>query len=137
MSFLRNNKTLVILFLDSCRETLESYISELQKLAMTLFGFMAKALKIGKSEMEEMFGDGMQSMRMTYYPPCPQPQKVMGLTAHSDAAGLTILLQLNGVEGLQVKRDGKWIPVSILPNAFVVNVGDILEVCHTLSLSPT
>ena len=135
MSFLRNNKTLVILFLDSCRETLESYISELQKLAMTLFGFMAKALKIGKSEMEEMFGDGMQSMRMTYYPPCPQPQKVMGLTAHSDATVITILLQLNGVEGLQVKRDGNWIPVSILPNAFVVNVGDILEVCHTFSLS--
>ncbi|PSS29022.1 Codeine O-demethylase [Actinidia chinensis var. chinensis] len=112
----------------SLRETLESYISELQKLAMTLFGFMAKALKIGKSEMEEMFGDGMQSMRMTYYPPCPQPQKVMGLTAHSDATVITILLQLNGVEGLQVKRDGNWIPVSILPNAFVVNVGDILEI---------
>ncbi|THG00946.1 hypothetical protein TEA_001349 [Camellia sinensis var. sinensis] len=108
-------------------ETLESYISELQKLAMTLFGLMEKALKINKGEIEEMFDDGTQSVRMTYYPPCPQPEMVMGLTPHSDATGITILLQVNGVEGFQIKKDGIWIPVNFLPDAFVVNVGDILE----------
>ena len=115
---------------------MESYLSELQNLAMTLFGLIAEALKIDKREIEEMFVDGMQSVRMTYYPPCPQPERVVGLTPHSDATGITILLQVNGVEGLQVKKDGVWIPVKFLPDAFVVNVGDILEVCHsTLSLS--
>ncbi|KAH7837633.1 hypothetical protein Vadar_016080 [Vaccinium darrowii] len=109
-------------------ETLESYMSELQKLAMTLLGLMAKALKINKGEIEEMFEDGVQSVRMTYYPPCPLPQKVMGLTAHSDPTGITILLEVNGVQGFQVKRDGIWIPVNILPGAFVVNVGDVLEI---------
>ncbi|KAH7836508.1 hypothetical protein Vadar_002203 [Vaccinium darrowii] len=112
----------------SLRETLESYMSELQKLAMTLLGLMLKALKIDKGEMEAMFEDGMQAVRMTYYPPCPQPKKVMGLTPHSDATGITILLQVNGVQGFQVKRDGIWIPVNILPDAFVVNVGDVLEI---------
>jgi isopenicillin N synthase-like dioxygenase len=112
----------------SLRETLESYMSELQKLAMTLLGLIGKALKIDKGAIEEMFEDGMQAVRMTYYPPCPQPKKVMGLTAHSDATGITILLQVNGVQGFQVKRDGIWIPVNILPDAFVVNVGDVLEI---------
>ncbi|RVW71266.1 Protein SRG1 [Vitis vinifera] len=98
-----------------------------QKLAMMLLGFMAKALKLEKGEMEELFEDGMQSVRMTYYPPCPQPELVMGLTPHSDATGITILLQINGVDGLQIKKDGVWIPVSFLPDALVVNVGDVLE----------
>ena len=34
---------------------------------------------------------------------------------------------LNEVDGLQIKKDGVWIPVSFLPDALVVNVGDILE----------
>eukprot|EP00261_Vitis_vinifera_P004530 XP_002270646.2 PREDICTED: protein SRG1 [Vitis vinifera] len=112
----------------SLRDSLECYLAELQKLAMMLLGFMAKALKLEKGEMEELFEDGKQSVRMTYYPPCPQPELVMGLTPHSDATGITILLQINGVDGLQIKNDGVWIPVSFLPDALVVNIGDILEV---------
>ncbi|XP_034698845.1 protein SRG1-like [Vitis riparia] len=112
----------------SLRDSLECYLAELQKLAMMLLGFMAKALKLEKGEMEDLFEDGMQSVRMTYYPPCPQPELVMGLTPHSDATGITILLQINGVDGLQIKKDGVWIPVSFLPDALVVNVGDVVEI---------
>ncbi|KAG6692115.1 hypothetical protein I3842_10G096900 [Carya illinoinensis] len=106
----------------------QSYFSELQKLAMTLMELMGKALKIDKREMEELFEDGMRSVRMTYYPPCPQPELVVGFPPHSDATGITILHQVNGVEGLQIKKDGVWIPVSFIPHAFVVNVGDIMEI---------
>ncbi|PNX60471.1 protein SRG1-like [Trifolium pratense] len=67
-------------------------------------------------------------MRMSYYPPCPQPEKVIGLTNHSDPQGITLLLQLNEVEGLQIKKDGMWVPVKPLPNAFIVNIGDIIEI---------
>jgi hypothetical protein len=35
------------------------------------------------------------------------------------------------MQGLQVKKDGMWIPINPLPNAFVVNVGDQLEVSDT------
>ncbi|KAI3456079.1 hypothetical protein Pfo_012742 [Paulownia fortunei] len=112
----------------SLRETLEAYISELQKLSRAIFGLIAEALMIERREAEEMFEDGMQSVRMTYYPPCPQPNKVNGLTPHSDASGITILLQVNGVEGFQVKKDGVWMPVKFLPDALVVNLGDIIEI---------
>ncbi|KAF5472396.1 hypothetical protein F2P56_009118 [Juglans regia] len=112
----------------SLRNTLESYFSELKKLGMTLMELMGKALKIDKREMEELFEDGMRSVRMTCYPPCPQPELVVGFPPHSDATGITILHQVNGVEGLQIKKDGVWIPVNFLLHAFVVNVGDIMEI---------
>ncbi|EOY27847.1 Senescence-related gene 1 [Theobroma cacao] len=110
------------------RNTLESYLLELQKLATKLLSLMAKALKIDVTEMIELFDDGMQSVKMTYYPPCPQPELVMGITPHSDATLLTILNQVNGVDALQIRKGGVWFPVSFVPDAFVVNVGDILEI---------
>ncbi|GFP91246.1 protein srg1 [Phtheirospermum japonicum] len=112
----------------SLRETLEAYFSELQKLSRAIFGLIAQTLKIDIKEAEEVFENGMQSVRMTYYPPCPRPDKVHGLTPHSDASGITILLQVNGVEGFQVKKDGVWMPVKFLKDAFVVNLGDIVEI---------
>ncbi|CAK7351779.1 unnamed protein product [Dovyalis caffra] len=110
------------------RDTVEAYSSELKNLAMTILAHMGKALKIEAEEVEEFFANGFQSMRMNYYPPCPQPDRVIGLTPHSDAVGLTILLQVNEMEGLQIKKDGKWVPVKPLPNAFIFNIGDILEI---------
>ncbi|RZB82290.1 codeine O-demethylase-like [Glycine soja] len=111
----------------SLRNILELYIEELQNLAMILMGLLGKTLKIEKRELE-VFEDGIQNMRMTYYPPCPQPELVMGLSAHSDATGITILNQMNGVNGLQIKKDGVWIPVNVISEALVVNIGDIIEI---------
>ena len=41
---------------------------------------------------------------------------------------MTILLQVNEVEGLQIRKDVRWVPVEPLPNAFIINIGDIMEV---------
>ncbi|KAL1224157.1 Protein SRG1 [Cardamine amara subsp. amara] len=111
------------------RDTLEMYSAEVKSITKILLAKMAKALKMKPGEIEEMFDDDMmQTMRMNYYPPCPQPDQVLGLTPHSDADALTILLQLNEVEGLQIKKDGKWVRLKPLPDAFIVNVGDVLEI---------
>ena len=111
------------------RDTLEMYSAQVKSIAKILIAKMGEALQIKPEETEDLFGDDMlQSMRMNYYPPCPEPHQVIGLTPHSDAVALTILLQVNEVEGLQIKKDAKWVSVKPLPNAFIVNVGDILEV---------
>ncbi|KAI3456078.1 hypothetical protein Pfo_012741 [Paulownia fortunei] len=110
------------------RDAIESYAAELKSLALKILYQMAKALQMKPEEITTLFEEGMQSMRMNYYPPCPQPEHVTGLCPHSDAVGLTILLQVNEMEGLQIKKDGIWIPVSPLPDAFVINIGDILEI---------
>lgn len=110
------------------REDLEEYLTELQNLAMAILSQMAKALGMKNEDMTTVYEDGRQSMRINYYPPCPQPELVVGLCPHSDAGGLTILLQISEVEGLQIKKDGVWIPVLPLPGAFIVNIGDSLEI---------
>lgn len=110
------------------RGTLETYSREVKKLAMTILSQMAKALKMDDEEMRDLFNNGVQSMRLNYYPPCPEPDKAIGFTPHSDADALTILYQLNETEGLQIRKDGKWVSVKPLPNAFVVNIGDIMEI---------
>lgn len=111
---------------------MEAYSKEVKKLAMAILCQMAKALKMNGEEMRALFSDGVQSMRMNYYPPCPEPDMAIGFTPHSDADALTILYQLNETEGLQIRKDGKWVPVKPLPNAFVVNIGDIMEVILVL-----
>ncbi|CAN1808458.1 Protein SRG1 [Linum perenne] len=111
------------------RETLESYSSSLETLAMKILTLMAKALGMDPNEMAEMFKDGWQQMRMNYYPPCPNPDLVMGLNSHSDAIGITILYQLTAdTHGLQIKKDGQWILVAPLSGAFLVNIGDVIEI---------
>ncbi|CAN0853728.1 Protein SRG1 [Linum grandiflorum] len=112
------------------RNALEEYSEALKNLAMKILNLMAKALGMDQNDMNVLFGEeGWQQFRMNYYPPCPQPELVMGLNSHSDAAGLTILLQVTAdTPGLQVKKDGCWVSVTPLPNALIVNVGDILEI---------
>ncbi|XP_026429837.1 codeine O-demethylase-like [Papaver somniferum] len=104
------------------RETMESYSSEMNKLAMILFNMMEKALQVVETNkvITGLFEDGLQSMRMNYYPPCPRPELVIGLTPHSDFGGLTILLQVNEVEGLQIRKTERWI--SILTNGIYRSV---------------
>ncbi|CAH2041881.1 unnamed protein product [Thlaspi arvense] len=110
------------------RDTVLAYLAEVRSIVKVLLGHMAKALKMTEEEMKELFEGGMQTLRANYYPPCPQPELVIGLTPHSDAALLTVLLQLRDVQGLQIRKDGIWIPVRPLPDAFIVNAGDSLEI---------
>ncbi|KAL3345033.1 hypothetical protein AABB24_024139 [Solanum stoloniferum] len=110
------------------REIMEAYCNEIKNLAMIILCQLAKALRMDEKEMRDLFSDGVQSIRMNYYPPCPAPEKTIGLSPHSDADALTVLFQLNETEGLQVRKDGVWVPVKPLPNALIVNIGDIMEI---------
>ncbi|KAL2477220.1 2-oxoglutarate (2OG) and Fe(II)-dependent oxygenase superfamily protein [Forsythia ovata] len=76
---------------------------------------------------EEM--DHASFLRLNRYPPCPAPHLVLGVGRHKDPIALTILAQ-DEVGGLEVKRktDGEWILVKPTPNAYIINVGDIIQV---------
>ena len=62
-----------------------------------------------------------------HYPPCPNPSLTVGLSQHADPTLITILFQ--DVNGLQFLKDGQWIDVDPLPDAFLVNLGYVFEVC--------
>ncbi|KAI3994479.1 hypothetical protein MKX01_012736 [Papaver californicum] len=110
------------------RESLVAYSSGLKNLTMILLGKMAKALKMDSDEIEELFDDCLQRMGLNYYPPCPKSQQVIGLSPHSDGGALSIVLQLNEIEGLQIRKDGKWVTVKPIPGALIVNIGDMIEI---------
>ncbi|CAK9148383.1 unnamed protein product [Ilex paraguariensis] len=112
----------------SFRSTLDEYSSELHKVSISLFSLMAKNLGIDSEKLTSLYEDGRQGVRMNYYPPCVQADKVMGITPHSDATGMTLLIQVNEVQGLQIKKNHKWIPVKPVPGAIIINIGDIMEI---------
>lgn len=108
------------------RDALHEYCEELQKVGTTLLESVEKSLKI--NTLMDNHKDGLQAIRINYYPPCPQASKVLGISPHSDAVSLTVLLQVNDVQGLQIRKDGAWYPIKPIPGAFIVNVGDIIEI---------
>jgi len=50
-----------------------------------------------------------------------------GIGEHQDANSVTLVIQ-DGVGGLQVRKNGEWIPVVPAEGTIVVNVGDVLQV---------
>ncbi|KAG4171453.1 hypothetical protein ERO13_A12G210100v2 [Gossypium hirsutum] len=112
----------------SFRETFDKYSTELQKVTIYLIKRIAKNLGTDPEMLSSFFEDGVQAIRTNYYPPCAEASKVFGASPHSDSTGLTLLLQVNEVEGLQIKKDEKWVPVKPIPGALIVNIGDIIEI---------
>ncbi|KAK6136845.1 hypothetical protein DH2020_029400 [Rehmannia glutinosa] len=112
------------------REACEEHAAEMEKLAFKLLELIALSLGLKKDRLNGFFKDQTSRIRLNYYPPCPVPHLTLGVGRHKDAGVLTILAQDDEVGGLQVKRktDGEWILVKPTPDAYIINVGDIIQV---------
>nr|POF25414.1 putative 2-oxoglutarate-dependent dioxygenase [Quercus suber] len=110
------------------RETCQDYGQEMVKLACKLFELIALSLGLPADRFHSFFKDHNSSIRLNHYPPCPTPELALGVGRHKDPGALTILAQ-DDVGGLEVKRkDGEWVRVKPTPDAYIVNVGDIIQV---------
>ncbi|KAL2653661.1 hypothetical protein R1flu_021789 [Riccia fluitans] len=109
------------------RNTLEEYVAKQQALAVRLLKLISESLGLETNFLVEACGDPKVVVAINHYPPCPDPSLTMGIKAHSDPNTITMLMQ-DEVGGLQVFKDDGWIDVRPLPNAFVVNVGDQLQI---------
>ncbi|XAR55546.1 Aminocyclopropanecarboxylate oxidase [Bertholletia excelsa] len=115
------------------KETMAEYRCELKKLAEKVMEVMDENLSLPKGYIKKAFngGDGDNAFfgtKVSHYPPCPHPEMVNGLRAHTDAGGVILLFQDDEVGGLQILKDEKWIDVQPLPNTIVINIGDQIEV---------
>ncbi|KAM7507785.1 hypothetical protein LguiA_018238 [Lonicera macranthoides] len=115
------------------KETMAEYRAELKKLAEKVMEVMDENLGLQKGHIKKAFngGEGDNAFfgtKVSHYPPCPHPEKVAGLRAHTDAGGVILLFQDDDVNGLQILKDGEWIDVQPLKNAIVINTGDQIEV---------
>jgi len=50
-----------------------------------------------------------------------------GLSAHEDGNCITFVIQ-DGVGGLEVLKDGDWVPAEPVDGSIIVNIGDVIQV---------
>ncbi|TKY64163.1 Naringenin,2-oxoglutarate 3-dioxygenase [Spatholobus suberectus] len=111
----------------SFRDDVAEYSRKMRGLSLKLLEAISESLGLERDYIDKALGKHGQHMAINYYPPCPEPELTYGLPAHADPNAITILLQ-NEVPGLQVLNDGKWLTVNPVPNTFIVNIGDQIQV---------
>ncbi|KAL9388766.1 hypothetical protein Peur_017371 [Populus x canadensis] len=110
------------------KEAVEQYSTEILKLTEDIFANISLLMGMDKDALKRLHGEMMkQGIRMNYYPTCSRPELVLGVGPHSDASSITFLLQDDDITGLQIRHEEGWVPVKPIPNAIVVNIGDVIE----------
>jgi isopenicillin N synthase-like dioxygenase len=92
---------------------------------------IALYLELPENYFDDKVRNGNSILRPIHYFPIEDPDAVpadaVRAAEHGDINLITLLMGASA-DGLQVKRrDGKWIPITALPDQIVVNVGDMLQ----------
>jgi isopenicillin N synthase-like dioxygenase len=110
--------------------SLEVY-QRLEKTGVHMLRAIALYLGLPENYFDSRVKNGNSILRPIHYFPIEDPDSVpadaVRAAEHGDINLITLLMGASA-DGLQVlRRDGKWIPITALPDQLVVNVGDMLE----------
>ncbi|KAJ4915884.1 Gibberellin 3-beta-dioxygenase 1 [Raphanus sativus] len=114
-------------------DIVEEYEEQMQTLASKLMWLSLTSLGVSEEDIKWATANpdlnwAQSALQLNHYPVCPEPDRAMGLAAHTDSTLLTILHQ-NNTAGLQVFRDDLgWVTVPPVPGSLVVNVGDLFHI---------
>ena len=103
----------------------------LEKTGTSMLRAIALYLGLAENYFDSRIRQGNSILRPIHYFPITDPSGVpadaVRAAEHGDINLITLLMGASA-DGLQVlRRDGKWIPITALPDQLVVNVGDMLE----------
>jgi len=103
----------------------------LEKTGSHMLQAIALYLNLPENYFDDKIKHGNSILRPIHYYPIEDPDSVpadaVRAAEHGDINLITLLMGASA-DGLQVlRRDGKWIPITALPDQLVVNVGDMLE----------
>jgi isopenicillin N synthase-like dioxygenase len=102
----------------------------MEDLAARIMRLFAQALNLPEDYFAPFLDTPVSALRALNYPEqavAPKPGQFRA-GAHTDYGSLTILLPQKGSKGLQIAAsDGAWIEVPPIPNAFVINIGDLMQ----------
>jgi len=109
------------------KETTLHWQARLREVAVRLLRAFMVALEQPADALDTLVtGTPAQLLKLIHYPGSAHPSQQQGVGAHKDAGILTLLLQ-DKVGGLQVETTEGWIDIPPTENAFVINIGEILE----------
>jgi isopenicillin N synthase-like dioxygenase len=105
-----------------------AYYSAVYDLSKQLFAILARSLKLSETFFEDFLQDEVSLARHLHYPPTPSMTTARGVGAHTDFRAMTRLWQ-DTVSGLQIfhPKTQSWIDVTPIPGAYVVNLGDMMQ----------
>ncbi|KAK3002648.1 hypothetical protein RJ639_019113 [Escallonia herrerae] len=116
---------------DEHRKVMKEFAARLEILAEELLDLLCENLGLEKGYLKKAFYGSKGpnfGTKVSNYPPCPNPELIKGLRAHTDAGGIILLFQDDKVSGLQLLKDGEWVDVPPMRHSIVINLGDQLEV---------
>lgn len=117
------------MFYDDRDEVVE-WDKEVKQLVERVMGLLSEGLGLCDDRLKGKSYLGRVGFAGHYYPYCPEPNKTVGISAHTDPGILTVLLQ-DQVGGLQIKYDNKWIDLKPVHGALLINIGDLFQVYTT------
>ncbi|WP_167132155.1 isopenicillin N synthase family dioxygenase [Paramicrobacterium chengjingii] len=114
--------------LPELQKTVTEWTDRLNEVALRLLRTWAVSLGAPENAFDEAFADDPFSvLKIVRYPGESDPEPKQGVGHHRDGGVLTLLLVEEGKDGLQVEHEGEWIDAPSVPGAFVVNIGEMLE----------
>ncbi|MFT4716735.1 MAG: isopenicillin N synthase-like dioxygenase [Paracoccaceae bacterium] len=111
------------------RTAWRAYYCEMEALAGRIMQACAVALALPEDYFAPFIDAPISALRALNYPAQTLPPEPGQLRAgaHSDYGSLTILLPQSGSRGLEIlSPTGEWSEVPPIPDAFVVNIGDLM-----------
>ena len=113
------------------KETTLTAYRALEKAGQDMLRAIALYLDLDEHYFDDKVYHGNSILRQIHYFPIEDPDRVpadaVRAAEHGDINLITLLMGASA-DGLQVlRRDGKWIPITALPEQVVVNVGDMLS----------
>jgi isopenicillin N synthase-like dioxygenase len=114
--------------LPQLQTVVDRWTTRLNEVALRLLRAWALSLGSPEDSFDAAFANRPFSLlKIVRYPGESGPEPKQGVGAHRDGGVLTLLLVEPGKGGLQVEHDGAWIEAPSIPGAFVVNIGEMLE----------
>lgn len=111
------------------KATWQAYFDEMTRLSDDLLSLAARALELPPDWFADKFSRRPSHLAVNHYPGQTDRAPEEGQLrqkAHTDIGAITLLLQAD-TGGLQVfNRQGEWVDVPVLPDTYVVNLGDLL-----------